>query len=153
MADAYQFCLTISFGSPQLCECRPAIRMPSNSNRKGSEINQSMKITYVPSHSLSPVSKGSLARRRAMKTHESKSIVDITGAELRNGTWQWKPSSHLTQTLHHGVDRNTREGVTQQNGKRTRGCESTSNTQEQTCSDGSTKGDELNVSRLEAVSL
>lgn len=82
---------------------------------------------------------------------ESQSIVDVAGTELGNGTWQWQPGSHFTETLHHGKDGNAGERVAQQDGQRAGGGERTSNTQEKTSTNGTTEGDELNMSRLEAT--
>ena len=66
--------------------------------------------TYVPSNS------------------KSESIVAVAGTELRNGSWEGKPSGHFTQALHHGKDRDTGEGVAKQDRKRAGLCESTSDT-------------------------
>jgi hypothetical protein len=52
--------------------------------------------TYIPSNS------------------ESQGIINITGTELRDGTREGEPSGHLTQALHHGKDRDTSEGVAEQ---------------------------------------
>ena len=80
-----------------------------------------------------------------------KSVIDITGTELRNCARQWKPSSHFTEGLHHGVDSESSKRITKKNGERTGSGESTPNTKKQTGSNGSTKGDELDVSRFEAI--
>jgi hypothetical protein len=101
-------------------------------NRSMENARKEMK-TYVPSNS------------------KSESIIAVAGTELRNGTWERKPSGHLTQALHHGEDRDTSEAITEQDGKRARLGESTTDTQEQTRSDRATKSNELNVSRFQAV--
>lgn len=81
---------------------------------------------------------------------ESESIVDVAGAELRNRSRKREPCSHLTKTLHHGENSETSEGITKEDRKRTGLGEGTSNSQEETGSNGTTESDELDVSRLEA---
>lgn len=98
-----------------------------------SKVREESMLTYVPSHS------------------KSKSIIDISSTELRDRTWKRKPGRHLTQTLHHSEDGNTSEGVAKQDRQRAGTSECATNTEEETCTNGTTKCDELDVSRLEAV--
>ena len=90
-------------------------------------------LTIVPSHS------------------ETKSRVGVTSAVLRNSTRKRKPSRHFTETLHHTEDSNTSDRITEENRNRTGVGESSANTQEETSSNGSTKSDELNVTRFETA--
>lgn len=81
---------------------------------------------------------------------KSKSIVDIAGTELRNGTRKRKPGSHFTQALHHGKNRDTSEGITKQNGQRTGTRESAADTQEETSTNSTSKSNELDVPGLQS---
>ena len=90
-------------------------------------------LTIVPSHS------------------KTKSRVGVTGAVLRNSTRERKPSRHFTKTLHHTEDSNTSDRVTEENRNRAGIGESSANTQEETSSNGATKGDELNVTSFETA--
>lgn len=51
------------------------------------------QVTYVPSNG---------------KSHR---VVHVTGAELRNGTREREPGSHLAEALHHGKDGDAGEGI------------------------------------------
>ena len=90
------------------------------------------RVTYIPSDG------------------KSKSIINISGTELGNGSRERKPGRHFTQALHHAKDGNTSEGVSQEDGQRPSTGESATDTQEQTSTDGSAKGNKLDVSRLQA---
>lgn len=54
-----------------------------------------VEATYVPSNG------------------KTKCLINISGAELRDGTRQRKPCGHLAQALHHSKDGNTSESVPQ----------------------------------------
>lgn len=82
---------------------------------------------------------------------KAKSGIRVTSTVLRKSTRERKPSRHLTETLHHSEDRDTSDGVTKQNRERTGVSESAGNTEEETSTNGTTKSDELDVSRLEAA--
>jgi len=81
---------------------------------------------------------------------ETKGGVNIAGTILGDSARKRKPCCHFTETLHHTEDGNASEGVAKKHGKRPSFCESASNTQEQTGSDSTAEGNELDVSRLEA---
>jgi hypothetical protein len=55
--------------------------------------------------------------------------------------------------LHHSEDSNTSYGVTKENGDRTSISKGSADTKEETGADRSTKGDELNMTRFEAVGV
>lgn len=82
---------------------------------------------------------------------ETHGIIDVTGTELRNGTGKRQPCGHLTERHHHGVNSETSEGVAQKDGQRTSGAEGTADTDEQASTDGTTEGDELDVTGLQSV--
>lgn len=82
---------------------------------------------------------------------KSEGVINITGTELRNTTWERQPGCHFSQALHHAEDSDTRQGITKKNGERTSLGERATDTQEETSSDRSTQSDELDVSGLEAV--
>ena len=79
---------------------------------------------------------------------ESQGRVDVTSAVLRDGTRERQPGRHLAQTLHHGVDGDTGQGVTEEDRERTRAHEGFSDSQEETCADGSAEGTEWGVSKF-----
>jgi len=78
-------------------------------------------------------------------------VVGVTRAKLGNSTGQWQPGGHLAQRHHHGENSETGEGVTEEDGERTRLSEGTANTQEEACADGSAERNELDVSRLQSA--
>lgn len=80
---------------------------------------------------------------------ETKSIIDVAGAHLWDSTRKWKPSSHLTKRHHHAEDSETGKSVTNESTEWTGSGESATDTDEETSTDGTTEGNELNVSRLE----
>lgn len=81
---------------------------------------------------------------------ETHGRIDITSTVLRNSTRKRQPGGHLTETLHHGEDGNTGTAVAQEDGKGTSSLESATDTQEKTSANGTTEGDELDVTGLEA---
>jgi hypothetical protein len=87
---------------------------------------------------------------RRIEQNIPKGRVDITSTVLRNSTGKREPSSHFTKTLHHGEDGTTSDSVTEQDRDGTSLCKGTSDTEEETSSDSTTKGDELDVPRLQA---
>ena len=82
---------------------------------------------------------------------EAQCIIDIAGTVLGYGTGQRKPGRHLSQRLHHGIDSDTGKGISEQDRERTGLGKGTADTQEQTRANGATEGNELDVSRFEAV--
>lgn len=115
-------------------------------------MGESIRIPLVPSY-------GKSERRRS-----------VTGAHLGNGPRHGKPCYHFTlqkllvasltgvswltvtyKRLHHRIDEKTRNGVSEQNGERTRRRQSLANTNEQTSSDSATECDELYVAGFQSV--
>ena len=86
-----------------------------------------------------------------MTTHrKAHGIVDVTRAELRYGSREWQPGSHLTQRHHHGENGKTGHGITKKHGQRTSLGEGAADTEEETCANGATERDKLDVSRFQA---
>lgn len=81
---------------------------------------------------------------------KTKRGLDISEGELRNRTGKREPGCHLTERHHHGENCQTNKTVTEEDGKRATGGESTADTEEETGTDGATKGNELDVSGFEA---
>jgi hypothetical protein len=82
---------------------------------------------------------------------KAKSGIRVASAVLGKSTGERKPSRHFTKTLHHSEDGDTSDGVTKKDRERTSVGESTGNTEEETSTNGTTKSDELDVSRLETT--
>jgi hypothetical protein len=82
---------------------------------------------------------------------ETKSRINVTSAVLRNSTRERKPSRQFTETLHHAKDCNTGERITKEDGDRTSIGKCSSNTEEETSTNGTTECDKLDVSRFETV--
>jgi hypothetical protein len=124
MAEAYQFCSGHRISN--LSQKQPGGAAPVGVNRRIDG------ATHIPTNS------------------ESQRIIDITGAELRDGTREREPSGHLTQALHHSKDRDTSEGISKQDRERTGTCKSTADTQEETRTDGTSESNELDMSRFQS---
>ena len=82
---------------------------------------------------------------------KTESRVDVAGAVLWDSTREREPCTHLTKTLHHGEDGTTGEGVTKEDRQGTGVGESLADTEEKTGTNGTTEGDELNVTGLETT--
>jgi hypothetical protein len=70
---------------------------------------------------------------------------------LWDTTGKWEPCGHLAETLHHGDDSDTGDGVTEEDRDGTGIGEGSTNTKEQTSSNGTTECDELDMTRLQAA--
>lgn len=81
---------------------------------------------------------------------KTQSIVHVSGAKLRNGTRKRKPSCHFTQAHHHPENSHSCERVTEKYGEGARSCKGASDTKEETCANGTTERNELDVPRLES---
>jgi hypothetical protein len=67
---------------------------------------------------------------------ETKSWISVTSAVLWDSTGQWQPCSHLPESLHHGKNSDTGNGVAKEDGDGTSIGESLSDTKEQPSTDG-----------------
>lgn len=74
----------------------------------------------------------------------------MDGDQVALTTRKREPSSHLAEALHHHEDSDTGDSVAKEDRDGTGVGKGIANTKEQTRSNGATKSDELNVTRLEA---
>ena len=80
---------------------------------------------------------------------KTKSGVCIASSVLRDSTGKREPCRHLSETLHHAEDGDTRDGITKEDRDGTGIGKSTGDTEEETSTDGTSKCDELDVARFE----
>jgi len=82
---------------------------------------------------------------------EPESFVGVASAVLRDGAGKGKPGSHLAKTLHHTKDSNSSKSITKEDRYGTSVRKSFANTEEETGTNGTAQGDELDVTGFEAV--
>lgn len=80
---------------------------------------------------------------------EAHGRIDISCTVLRYSAREWEPGRHFSKAVHHTEYGYSRDGVAEQNGDRARGNECAADSEKQTSSDSSSKGNELDVARFE----